>query len=84
MLYAAWMLGFVHGMVHCLEMPRWPHECTDHAAIPKADTSVWVTHQPILEQIFTFTDIRDMGSRDGRECGASPSGEWNQTPGGEK
>ena len=47
------------------------------------ETSVWITHQPILEQIFTFTDIWDMGARSERERGTSHKGEWNQTPEGE-
>lgn len=47
------------------------------------ETSIWITHQPILEQVFTFTDIWDMGARSERERGTSHKGEWNQTPEGE-
>lgn len=58
-----------------MEMPK----STGHTASPE-QRSVPVTHQPILEQIFTFVDIRHLRARDGRGCGASHKGRWNQRP----
>lgn len=56
------MLGLVpwHGpLLGDTSLATWVYRPRSQAS---ADTSVWLTHQPIQKQIFTFTDIHDMGS----------------------